>query len=65
MSSEWRTIDTAPTEDECLCIQLWNGVSVCAGHRYESGWIDTFCDWIVPQPTMWKPLSDPPSAAHE
>lgn len=58
----WQPISTAPRVEGDTVI-LWNGVVVVAGSAWESGWVDAWLDWVMPQPTHWRELPEPPEAA--
>lgn len=56
---EWKTIDSAPKE-EMRDLIVFNG-EVRHGQWWEGYWIDSFQEYMEPQPTHWMPLPHPPA----
>ncbi len=57
---EWQDISTAPKDDEDLEINTYNGITVQSATFWEGYYVDRFSDYIEPQPTLFKPLPQPP-----
>jgi|GEM_PF-2680264 len=55
----WRPINEAP-KIELVDLVLFNGTDVKAGQYWEGYWVDSFSDYIDPQPTHYMPLPPAP-----
>lgn len=56
---QWKPISEAPKE-ELVDSVLFNGDDVKAGQYWEGHWVDSFCDYLDPQPTHYMPLPPAP-----